>query len=449
MKKAVILILFISFFINDSNSQKIYGFADNYFGSFDLLEKTADTLITFTGNPWINLGFRSAIDRFNGRYFFGGSIPGHSGSFHIITLGENSIESYYSYPQNIEYDFIRNRLIYEDVGELYSLDLNTMQVSFLGEIENGNSTVYGQKRTYIAQTNQYFYIDYIYGSFGDPYFLLIDGYTAEIDCQVMVEEYSYYHYSPSGFVSNNYSGEIIGHRNGRYGIVSPCEGTTTKLTTVPDYYSHLNNQMAVFNHQDSTYVIPYYSTNSNDQYKYAIVDVYGDQILETFSQPWLGEMDLQQIYDKPIAPLIYFQDTLFVPNGYNYKWYRNDSLIGVTNENYWIPQLSGFYRAEVEFREYTTLSTELYISIASSSCIEFDHRISFYPNPVKDYCYIKSESTNIVNIQLCDLSGKLIFENSFKGSTTYRLDITNTPKGVYCLYIRTDNKFITQKLIKQ
>ena len=324
-----------------------------------------------------------------------------------------------------------------------------MQVSFLGEIENGNSTVYGQKRTYIPQTNQYFYIDYIYGSSGDPYFLLVDGNTAEIDCQVMVEEYNGYHYSPSGFVTNNYSGEIIGHRNGRYGIVNPCEGTTTKLTTIPDYYSHLNNQMAVFNHQDSTYIIPYYSNNSNDHYKYAIVDVYSDQILETFSQPWQGKMALQQIYDKPIAPLFFFQDTLFVPYGSYYKWYRNDSLIGLTNENYWVPQLSGYYRAEVEFREYTTLSTELYILITSSNSNEFDPSFSIYPNPVKDYCQITFDNSIIINIQILDLSGKVLYEKSSKGSLTDRIDMTNIPKGVYCLFIKTNNKFITQKIIKQ
>ncbi|HMU02790.1 MAG TPA: hypothetical protein PJ990_04165, partial [Saprospiraceae bacterium] len=95
MKKLIISLLIIHFIvIKKAISQRIYGFSDNLFCAINLLDNSKDTLIEFSGNPWINTGFRSAIDRYNGRYFFGGSLPGHNGNFHIIDLVNLSIESH-------------------------------------------------------------------------------------------------------------------------------------------------------------------------------------------------------------------------------------------------------------------------------------------------------------------------------------------------------------------
>jgi len=131
--------LFFSTITSNAQAQNIYGFSENVFGSTNLSNSTTDTLIEFSGQPWINLGFRSAIDRFNGRYFFGGSIPGYPGEFHIIDLIDLSINSFPIFPENIEYDWIKNRLIYEDNGDFFAIDLTTFQLTSLGVIENGNS----------------------------------------------------------------------------------------------------------------------------------------------------------------------------------------------------------------------------------------------------------------------------------------------------------------------
>ncbi|HLP93658.1 MAG TPA: hypothetical protein VK168_06455 [Saprospiraceae bacterium] len=286
MKKLIVLIC-LSLLMEGTNAQNIYGFSENMFCSFDISSSTKDTLIVFAGNPWINLGFHAAIDRFNGRYFFGGSLPGFNGNFHIIDLVDLSINSYPVIVENIEYDFIKDRLIYVKYGNLYSLDLTTFQETKLGDIENGNAIIFGQIRTYVPQTNEYFHVDYINGAFGDPYFLMINADSGEINCEEKVEEIDGIFYSPLGLVTNNFTGDIIGHRNGKYGIVNGCEGSMTKLSKIQDYYGELNNQMAVYNHKDSTYIIPYYSTTANDRYKMAIVDVYNDEIIETKSQPWV------------------------------------------------------------------------------------------------------------------------------------------------------------------
>ena len=213
----------------------------------------------------------------------------------------------------------------------------------------------------------------------------------------------------------------------------------SKLSTIGDYYAHLNNQMAVYNHLDNTYIIPYYSKNSNDTFKIAIVDVYNDKIIKTISQPWSGRMNLQQIYDKPIAPLIFKKDTLFVPKGKHYKWFLNNIFIGETNTNYWIPTQKGKYRAEVEFREYTASSTEKEIILTKTDDSEFDCKIKIYPNPAYDFIKIDFPLSQYTRIRIVDLTGSVIRDVININTSSIELNINDLISGVYRLSLDTES----------
>lgn len=451
MKKLILtfLMVFIISGIQGAYAQSIYGFSGNVFCSINISDNTKDSLIVFSGNPSISFALTSSIDRYNGRYFFGGNLPGYNGNFHIIDLIYLTIESYLFIPENIEYDFIKNRIVYENNGILYSFDLSKLELSNIGVIENGNSGIFGQKSTFVPQTNQYFYVDYVYGSEGDPYFLMVDTDSGQIDCQELVEKFNGFFHSPGGLVTNYLTGDIIGHRNGQYGIVNACEGTMTKLSKIADYHSHLNNQMAVYNHNRNAYIIPYYSNNPIDTYKIAIVDVYNDEIIKTISQPWGGRMNLQQIYDKPIvASLIYLNDTLFVPKGKKYRWFLNGEWIGETNTNYWVPMENGIYYAEVDFREYSTHSTELQILLSSNEDGELTTDINVYPNPVLEFININFPHSKLVNIRITDLTGKVIFNIVEKNTSNTVISLSDLLNGVYLLTIETDKNHLTKLVTK-
>lgn len=444
MKKLALVLVFALLTI-DANSQNIYGIVGDVFGSTNIYNNNTDTLITFSQTSPI--GFRSAIDRFNGRYFVGGSLSGYDGNFHIIDLVDLSIESHDVFPGDIEYDFIRNRLLYEKEGAFYSLDLSTFEESNLEEIEGNNNIIWGQIRTYVPQSNQYFYVDYTDGTGGSPYFLMLDGDSGTVVCQEIPEEVNGAYYTAGGLVTNNLTGEIIGHRNGRYGIVDACAGTMTKLSIIPDYHSHLNTQMAVYNHSDNTYIIPYYSTNPNDIYKIAIVDVYNDEILQTMSQPWGGGMNNQQIYDQPVAPLIYLNDTLFVPKGQSYKWFLDDELIGETDMNYWVPTESGAYKAEVEFREYSTYSTEQQI-ITTSIEEESSAELKVFPNPTSEFVNINFPHAKSTHIKVVTLVGKVVHEVFANDTSTIQINLKGFPKGVYLIIFEADENYFTELVTK-
>jgi len=447
MKNLIIIILCLLSWVNKSNAQNIYGFSENLFCSINVSDNSKDTLIVFSGNPTIGLGFPSAIDRFNGRYFYGGNLPGYPGSFHIIDLVDLSIESYSVSTGFIEYDFIKNRLVYERNGDFYSLDLLTLEELDFGGVGN-SSIIFGQNRAYVPQTNEYFYVNYINGSSGEPYFLMVDADSGEINCQIEVEEFNGINYTVGGVVTNNLNGDIIGRRNGRFGIVSPCGGTTTKLSVIPDYDSQLNSQMAVYNHNDDTYIFPYRSTDLNDPNKIAIVDVYNDEILETKSQPWEGKMNLHQIYDQPIAPLIYLKDTLFVPQGENYKWFLNDELIGETNVNYWRPTENGVYKAEVQFREYTTFSTEKEILLTDTDELSGSNHLNIYPNPTFEYITIDLIHNKWAKIGIVNLVGKTIQNYSIENQSSIKIDLSELPRGSYLVRVDTEINSVVNLIMK-
>lgn len=447
--KNLYLFCFIAFFICNSNeisSQNIYGFANKYFVSMNISENTHDTLIIFNSNVTFNLGFKSAIDRFNGWFFYGGTLSGYNGTFHIIDLADLSIASFNIVVDNIEYDFLRHRLISEKNGKLHSVDLSTMQVETLGVIENGNSSIYGQKRTFVPQMNSFFYVDYIHGTIGDPYFLSIDANNADILCSPKVDPISGV---PGGIVTNNMTGDIIAHRNGTFGIVDPCSGTMTKLSRIKDYRALLNNQMAVYNHIDNTYIIPYVSDITDDHYKIAIVDVYNDKVLNTIIQPFGGRMNLHQIYDKPEAPLIYLNDTLFVPFGDDYRWYLDGEFIGKTYVNYLIPEVSGKYKAEVDFREYSTFSTEVDVVLTFVTEVNNYKNINIYPNPADNFIKLDLGDHKNVTIKILDLGGKEVRRFKVNDPAEFTIELNGMSDGAYLVSVQTEQGTFNQLIIKQ
>ncbi len=155
-----------------------------------------------------------------------------------------------------------------------------------------------------------------------------------------------------------------------------------------------------------------------------------------------------QIYDQPFAPLIYLNDTLFVPKGQNYKWFLNDELIGETDTNYWVPTESGIYKAEVAFREYSTYSTEKEIILTSTDSNELTDMIVIYPNPASEFINIDFLSDYSTTIQIAELTGKVIYNEIFKNTSMARIELNNFSKGVYLISVKTNNTNLTKLVTK-
>ena len=146
-------------------------------------------------------------------------------------------------------------------------------------------------------------------------------------------------------------------------------------------------------------------------------------------------------------------------DGYDFTWYKNlDNKTSTTTENYNINSVKatdfGKYTCEAilikdntlyildfaTFREPITLEkTE---TLATNNPNE--KILAIYPNPVKDFLYIKNQNYKIENISIYDLSGKIIYS----GKSTV-INLQNFPTSTYILYIKTEEGYHHFKIIKK
>jgi hypothetical protein len=74
--------------------------------------------------------------------------------------------------------------------------------------------------------------------------------------------------------------------------------------------------------------------------------------------------------------------------------------------------------------------------------------IAVFPNPSNGIYFVKlNEQTAINHYQIFNQEGKLILENS-TSSEEFKIDLTNQPKGIYFLEVKTDKGSLTKKLVK-
>lgn len=75
-----------------------------------------------------------------------------------------------------------------------------------------------------------------------------------------------------------------------------------------------------------------------------------------------------------------------------------------------------------------------------------DLSFDFYPNPCKDRLVVQSKATDIVNMSIVTLEGKMMMQQSFVGNTI--LDTSDLPKGLYLVKVTSSDGVSVKKLIK-
>lgn len=74
-------------------------------------------------------------------------------------------------------------------------------------------------------------------------------------------------------------------------------------------------------------------------------------------------------------------------------------------------------------------------------------KIELYPTPAVDKVFITATESMAINVQILDLTGKVIFEKYLTDFKT-GIDIRNFQKGIYMVNISTGENMISRKLIK-
>ena len=72
-----------------------------------------------------------------------------------------------------------------------------------------------------------------------------------------------------------------------------------------------------------------------------------------------------------------------------------------------------------------------------------------YPNPVADYCYVEiGVEFKEATINVYDMTGKLVYQAKTKNSVT-KINTARLPQGSYIVTANTENKSITNKIVKK
>jgi len=124
--------------------------------------------------------------------------------------------------------------------------------------------------------------------------------------------------------------------------------------------------------------------------------------------------------------------------------YLVDNLENITTnlntEDYVFSAGKGTYDARftLMFQEEIVLSTQ---------DVNLD-AITLYPNPTKGIVNINSPNTNIISVEIYDITGRKIKEVSFNNNT-YQIDINPLQSSQYFVNIKTENGSVTKRIIKK
>lgn len=132
--------------------------------------------------------------------------------------------------------------------------------------------------------------------------------------------------------------------------------------------------------------------------------------------------------------------------GSGHQWYLNGSPIGgATNDNY-TPTQGGSYTVVYTDANGCTSTSVPFISTVGLN-EEIPLTISLYPNPVTEKLTVDAGAVVKANVQLMDLSGRIVLTAKMNQSQLV-LDLSTLADGVYMIKFQHGSKVITRKIVK-
>ncbi|MFT4781590.1 MAG: hypothetical protein ACJAZK_001354 [Psychroserpens sp.] len=135
-------------------------------------------------------------------------------------------------------------------------------------------------------------------------------------------------------------------------------------------------------------------------------------------------------------------------NSSNYQWFNCDTEIaisGAINQSF-TPVANGSYAVEVTSGACTERSECLVFDTLGLDSFSADE-LKIYPIPAQNFITIEFSSEISTDVNLFDVSGKLVLSKTITEST--ELNIKSLPQGIYFLKVSTDEKSGTYKIIKE
>lgn len=98
----------------------------------------------------------------------------------------------------------------------------------------------------------------------------------------------------------------------------------------------------------------------------------------------------------------------------------------------------------------STTTKEFTIDLSLSTDSFSSRSFSVFPNPTSHYVTLTTANNyQNINVQLIDITGKLVLSKNHHSENTIKLDLSEFRKGVYFLHVNADQKKLTKKIILQ
>jgi hypothetical protein len=131
---------------------------------------------------------------------------------------------------------------------------------------------------------------------------------------------------------------------------------------------------------------------------------------------------------------------------YYFKGLNNFIGVSTINGNIVSSTPLDFSQSNGDYFDYYYFSGRV-ITLLNSRDAEFDHDIKIYPNPVESILSVKLN--NINKIQIYNLLGKPLYEESTINAGTFSLDMTEYPSGIYLIKFTTPGNSFVKKIIRK
>ena len=149
----------------------------------------------------------------------------------------------------------------------------------------------------------------------------------------------------------------------------------------------------------------------------------------------------------PVPEINIFENILSTVSGYQYQWYRNDTIISGSNVNIYSPPQSGYYSVRISNAAgCTSFSENIFFELPLSVVNLEDNQLVLYPNPSNGIFNIQLQQNEKFSVTIFDIQGRKIVEQSFNTNNAI-MQLQNLPKGFYQLQLAQKNKLYIRKLI--
>jgi len=122
---------------------------------------------------------------------------------------------------------------------------------------------------------------------------------------------------------------------------------------------------------------------------------------------------------------------------------RGNDFLGITLNN------SDVFVAWSDYRTKTPNKEDIYFRKESLNLLNSNNDYYLkkplqyvYPNPATETVYINTNNEKIINIEILNIKGEIIQE-----CFTNNFSVTNLPKGIYYINVKTTKSTFTNKLI--